>query len=79
MLASFLGFIVATPGVILDTANFLNGKVKRDDGRPFNQYEGFCLEAQHYPDSVHHDNFPTTILRPGSTYTQTTIFKFSTR
>ena len=67
------------PGVQLYTANFLSDKVKRSDGRPFQQYEGFCLEAQHYPDSVHHDNFPSTILRPGSTYTQTTTYKFTTR
>ena len=67
------------PGVQLYTANFLSDKVKRSDGRPFQQYGGFCLEAQHYPDSVNHDNFPTTILRPGSTYTQTTIYQFSAR
>jgi aldose 1-epimerase len=39
----------------------------------------FCLETQHYPDSIHHPNFPTTILRPGEKFESTTIFTFSTK
>ena len=38
----------------------------------------FCLETQHYPDSVHHPDFPSTILRPGETFSSTTEFRFST-
>lgn len=38
---------------------------------------GFCMEAQHYPDSPNHDNFPTTILRPNEFYTQKTVYKFA--
>ena len=37
----------------------------------------FCLETQHFPDSIHHPNFPTTILRPGETFSSTTEFRFS--
>jgi aldose 1-epimerase len=36
----------------------------------------FCLETQHFPDSPHHPNFPTTILRVDSVYNSTTIYKF---
>ena len=36
----------------------------------------FCLETQHYPDSIHHANFPTTVLRPGETFSSTTEFRF---
>jgi aldose 1-epimerase len=36
-----------------------------------------CLETQHFPDSVNHPNFPSTILRPGRTFTSTTEFRFS--
>jgi aldose 1-epimerase len=39
----------------------------------------FCLETQHFPDSIHHPDFPTTILRPAETFRSTTIFSFSTR
>ena len=38
---------------------------------------GFCLEAQHYPDSVNHPHSPATVLRPGEVYEQTTIYRFS--
>ena len=36
-----------------------------------------CLEAQHYPDSVNHPSFPSTVLRPGETYHQKTVYRFS--
>jgi aldose 1-epimerase len=38
----------------------------------------FCLETQHFPDSPHHFNFPSTVLNPGDTFRSTTIYKFST-
>ena len=37
---------------------------------------GFCLETQHYPDSVNHPHFPSTILRPGASFETTTIYAF---
>lgn len=67
------------PGVQFYTANFLDGNLKGKGGVVYNKHQAFCLEAQHFPDSVNQERFPTTILRPGSTYTQTTIYKFSTR
>lgn len=36
------------------------------------------LEAQQYPDAVHHSNFPSIELRPGGRYQQRTSYKFST-
>ena len=36
----------------------------------------FCLETQHFPDAVHHPNFPSVILRPGSVFRSRTIFTF---
>ncbi|MEC7907688.1 MAG: aldose epimerase family protein, partial [Verrucomicrobiota bacterium] len=38
---------------------------------------GFCLETQHYPDSINHPKFPSPIVRPGQPFTSTTVFKFS--
>jgi aldose 1-epimerase len=35
-----------------------------------------CLETQHFPDSPHHINFPTTILRIDSVFNSKTIYKF---
>ncbi|MDP9494821.1 MAG: galactose mutarotase [Actinomycetota bacterium] len=40
---------------------------------------GICLEAQHFPDSLHHPEYPTVLLEPGDTYLQTTEYRFSTR
>jgi aldose 1-epimerase len=67
------------PGVQFYTGNFLDGKLKGKGGVAYPQHGGFCLEAQHFPDSVHHANFPSVILRPGQTYRQTTVYRFSTR
>jgi aldose 1-epimerase len=38
-----------------------------------------CLETQHFPDSVNHPEFPSTILRPGQTFRSTTEFRFSAK
>jgi aldose 1-epimerase len=67
------------PGVQFYTGNFLDGTLKGKGGVVYKKHHGFCLEAQHFPDSVHHENFPSTILRPGKTYAQTTVYKFSAK
>ncbi|MHA3775651.1 aldose epimerase family protein [Verrucomicrobiota bacterium sgz303538] len=35
-----------------------------------------CLETQHYPDSIHHENFPSIVIRPGKPLKETTEFTF---
>ena len=48
-------------------------------GKEGSRYEGWCylcLEAQNYPDSLHHAHFPTPFIAPGKAYTQTTIYRF---
>lgn len=35
-----------------------------------------CLETQHYPDSIHHANFPSVVIRPGQPLKETTLFTF---
>ena len=67
------------PGVQFYTGNFLDGTITGKDGIAYRQHHAFCLEAQHYPDSIHHANFPSAVLEPGKTYTQTTVYKFSAR
>jgi aldose 1-epimerase len=74
-----LEMFTSEPAVQLYTANFLDGTLKGKQGVIYKKQQAFCLEAQHYPDSANQPKFPSTILRPGSTYTQTTIYKFSTR
>ncbi len=43
---------------------------------PYEKHAAFCLETQHFPDSVNQPNFPSTILEPGQTYKTTTVYAF---
>ena len=36
-----------------------------------------CLETQHYPDSIHRPEFPTTVLKAGEKFRSQTIYNFS--
>jgi len=65
------------PGIQFYTAYPLNGSKKSPKGVAYTSFMGVCFEAQHYPDSPNKPNFPTTVLRPGETYTQLTIYKVS--
>jgi aldose 1-epimerase len=65
------------PGVQLYTGNYLDGTLKGPSGGNYPKHAGFCLETQHYPDSPNRREFPTTVLRPGETFDQTTVWKFS--
>ena len=63
------------PGVQFYSGNFLDGNLT-GKGKVYNYRTGFCLEPQHYPDSPNQHDFPSTILRPGETYSTCTVFKF---
>jgi aldose 1-epimerase len=67
------------PGVQFYSGNFLDGTITGKGGKAYNRRFGFCLETQHFPDSPNHPKFPSTMLKPGQTYSTTTIFKFSSR
>ena len=66
------------PGVQFYSGNFLNGAIGKQ-GLAYPRRSGFCLETQHFPDSPNKPKFPSTVLRPGGRYSQTTIYQFSTR
>lgn len=75
------------PSVQVYTANSLSGMdhLQRKASQSFGSepqyyhYRGaITLEAQQYPDAVHHENFPSTVLKPGGLYEQRTSYKFST-
>lgn len=67
------------PGIQFYTGNFLNTHITGHNGMKYQKHFGFCLEAQHYPDSPNQLQFPTVTLNPGEKYTQYTVYKFSTR
>jgi aldose 1-epimerase len=67
------------PGMQFYTSNFLDGTIVGKGGRAYKQRYALCLEAQHFPDSPNHPAFPSTVLKPGEIYKQTTVYRFSAR
>jgi aldose 1-epimerase len=74
----FMEIYTTEPGLQFYSGNFLNGTIK-GKGAVYNKHAGFCLEAQHFPDSPNKSDFPSTVLKPGQKYTQLTVHKFSVR
>lgn len=67
------------PGLQVYSGNFFDGKSIGKYGKPQRYRESLALETQKFPDSPNHDNFPSTVLRPGETYTQVCIYKFGVK
>lgn len=67
------------PGIQFYSGNFLDGTLPSKSGGKYLFRSGFCLEAQHFPDSPNQPHFPSTILRPGQMYSQVTEYRFLTR
>lgn len=67
------------PGIQFYSGNFLDGTIKGKGGKVYNQYDGFCLETQHFPASPNEPKFPSTVLKPGETYKTTTVYQFSAK
>jgi aldose 1-epimerase len=63
------------PAVQLYSGNQL-GRFTAHGGRTFDRHGGVCLETQHYPDAVHHPEFPSIVLAPGRTFRSTTRYRF---
>jgi aldose 1-epimerase len=67
------------PGAQFYTGNLFDGTLVGKGGVKYTQYCAFSLESQHFPDSPNHPNFPSTILRPGETYTANIDYIFSVK
>lgn len=67
------------PGVQFYTGNHLDGSITGKNGVVYEARTGFCLEAQHFPDSPNKPGFPSVALKPGETYRSTTVYRFSAR
>ena len=64
-------------GLQLYTANYLDG-VPGKDGAVYGPRSAFCLETQGWPDAIHHQGFPSPILRAGEEYRHTTTYRLAT-
>jgi aldose 1-epimerase len=67
------------PGIQFYSGNFFDATSNGKYGKPISFREALALETQKFPDSPNHPNFPSTLLNPGETYTQTCVYKFSTK
>ncbi len=65
------------PGMQLYTGYWIP-ELTIDGEKKFGSYAGVALETQHYPDTPHHENFPSTLLLPGEVYNEKTIYEFTT-
>ncbi len=64
------------PGVQLYTGNWMTGEFKAKEGKCYPKQSAFCLETQHYPDSINKPEYPSVILRPEEVYKSQTIYQF---
>ena len=63
------------PGIQFYSGNFLKGQAGKG-GKTYAHRSALCLETQHYPDSVNHPEFPSTILKPGAKFESKTSYQF---
>ena len=76
----FMEVLTTEPGLQFYSGNFLDGTLTNTKGgKKYIKHAALCLETQHFPDSPNQPSFPNTILKPGETYRQTTVYKFSTK
>ena len=67
------------PGIQVYTGNWLDGCPEGKNGHIYHDYDFVALEAQHYPDSPNHPDYPSTVLEPGQTFEQAIIWAFGVK
>lgn len=75
----FLEVYTDQPAMQFYSGNFFDGKSNGKYGKALKFRESIALETQKYPDTPHHDNFPSTLLNPGEKYTHTCVYRFSVK
>jgi len=63
------------PGVQFYAGNFI-GRQTGKGGMVYDKRCGLCLETQYYPDSIHHENFPSCVFGEGREYDAVTVYQF---
>jgi aldose 1-epimerase len=71
--------LTTEPSIHIYTAGYMSGKDEGAQGVPYRAFDAVALEAQHFQDTPHRPDFPTTLLKPGQIYRATTIYRFSAR
>lgn len=63
------------PGVQIYTGNFINNEAGKGEV-VYKKRAGVCFETQYYPDAIHHEEFPSPVLKVGEKYHTVTGYKF---
>ncbi len=71
--------ITDQPGLQFYSGNFMDGIDVGKRGERHYYRSGIALEAQNFPDAPNHPNFPSSVLKPGEKYLQTTVYEFSVK
>lgn len=64
------------PGVQFYSGNFFDGSTAGKAGKFYRMGDAIALEPQKFPDAPHQLGFPSIVLDPGQTYTNTIIWRF---
>lgn len=70
--------LTTEPGLQIHTGSLFDHSVMGTGGRTYPPFAGVALETQHFPDSPHRPDYPTTVLRPGERFRSTTVYRFGT-
>ncbi len=65
------------PGIQIYTGNFLGNKEGGKRGRRYPDRSGVAFETQQFPDAMHHDNFPSPLVKAGEKFHSETEYRFS--
>ena len=68
--------LTTQPSMQLYTANGEKPVTGGKGGATYFQHGAYCLETQHYADAPNHPEFPSTVLKPGESFHQVTVFRF---
>ncbi|MDR0509928.1 MAG: galactose mutarotase [Rikenellaceae bacterium] len=75
----YMEVLTDQPGLQFYSGNFFTGSNTGKTGKALNFRGSLALETQKFPDSPNHPYFPSTVLRPGETYTQSCIYRFGVK
>ncbi|MEN8156870.1 MAG: aldose epimerase family protein [Bacteroidota bacterium] len=68
--------LTTLPGVQLYTSNYID-EIHGKGGLVYKRHAAVCLETQYFPDSCNQPAFPSTLLKPGETFDEVTVYRFS--
>ncbi|QDV66137.1 aldose epimerase family protein [Crateriforma conspicua] len=64
------------PGTLFYTGRYTSDALRRESGAAFGQFRAFCLETSKLPNGPNLPSAPKSVLQPGETYDETTVYKF---